>query len=103
MAHAELRERLVEMRAGLLAGMDGQIEAGPLVLLAGIAAALAAIDGEAVACAELANRAVVSDGGEIRLVLYGEAGATAAVALDPMRAIHLAERLIAAALPKLPR
>jgi len=34
MPHTELRERLVGMRAGLLAGMDGQIEAGSLILLA---------------------------------------------------------------------
>jgi hypothetical protein len=53
--------------------------------------------------AELATRAVVSDGGEIRLVLYGEAGAVAATVLDPVRAIHLAGRLIAVALAGLDR
>ena len=73
-AAAALRERLVEMRAGLLAGMDRQIEAGSLTLLAGIAAALSALDGEAVAAAECAGRAVVSDDGQIRLALYRDDG-----------------------------
>jgi hypothetical protein len=49
-----------------------------------------------------AARAVVSDDGrEIHLTLYAEAGADAAVVLDPVRAVALASRLIAAALPRL--
>jgi hypothetical protein len=101
--HPSLRERLVEMRSGLLAGMDRQIEAGSLTLLAGINAALAALDVEAVVTGECAGRAVVSDtGSEIRLALYRDDGEAVAVVLDPVRALHLAERLIAAALPKLP-
>jgi hypothetical protein len=51
---------------------------------------------------EVASRAVVSDDGrEIRLTLYAEAGATAAIVLDPVLAVALAQRLIAAALPRL--
>jgi hypothetical protein len=49
-----------------------------------------------------ACRAVVADDGQtIRLTLYAETGAVAAVDLDPLRAIALAGELIDAALPKL--
>ena len=40
-------------------------------------------------------------GSVIGLTLYTEAGTAAAVALGPLRAIELAAKLIAAALPKL--
>jgi hypothetical protein len=93
---------LVELRAGLLADMDRQIEAGPLALLTGISAALAAIDSEDLP-AEPVTRAVVSDDGQIRLTLYRDDGEAVAVVLAPVRAVALAGELIAAALPKLPR
>jgi hypothetical protein len=49
-----------------------------------------------------AARAVVSDDGrEIRLTLYAAPGAVAAIVLDPVRAVALAQRLIAAALTRL--
>jgi hypothetical protein len=52
--------------------------------------------------AEASARAVVSeDGREIRLTLYAEAGAAAAIVLDPVLAVALAQRLIAAAMPRL--
>jgi hypothetical protein len=82
---------------------DG-IEGGTLALLAGINAAIEACDlvPEESANQLPATRAVISDGSAaIRLTLYAEAGAVAAVALDPSRAIGLAGKLIAAALPKL--
>jgi hypothetical protein len=48
------------------------------------------------------GRAVVSDDGrEIRLTVYSEAGCVAAVALDPVRAVGLAAKLIEAAVPRL--
>jgi hypothetical protein len=103
-ALATLRDRLLVLRddlRGRLAAADA-LDAGMLRMLGEVGAALAALDGEAVG-AELATRAVVSDGGEIRLVLYGAAGAVAATVLDPVRAIHLAGRLIAVALAGLDR
>jgi len=52
--------------------------------------------------AEASARAVVSeDGREIRLTLSAEAGAAAAIVLDPVLAVALAQRLIAAAMPRL--
>jgi hypothetical protein len=52
--------------------------------------------------AEPAVRAAVSDDGtRIGLTLYSEAGAVAAVELDPIRAATLAGRLLLAALPRL--
>ena len=100
---AETRQRLVELRAGLLADMDRQIEAGPLALLTGISAALAAIDSEDLP-AEPVTRAVVSDDdGQIRLTLYLDDGEAMAVVLAPVRAVALAGELIQAAVLRLPR
>ena len=99
-----LRARLLALRDDVLRQLVAAdvLDAGMLRMLGEVGAALAALEAEAVG-AELATRAVVSDGGEIRLVLYGEAGAVAATVLDPVRAIHLAERLIAVALAGLDR
>jgi hypothetical protein len=44
---------------------------------------------------------VADDGREIRLTVYTEAAAAAAVVLEPVRAIRMAGELIEAALPKL--
>jgi hypothetical protein len=102
-ASCRLRERLIELRDDALGRMlrRGAIEPSHLPLIAGINAALDALDSLPVE-AEAAARAVVSDDGrEIRLTLYTEAGAVAAVVLDPVRAVALAQRLIAAALPRL--
>jgi hypothetical protein len=69
--------------------------------MTGINAALDALDAMPIET-KLPSRAVVSDDGrEIRLTLYAEAGAVAAVVRDPVRAVALAGRLIAAALPRL--
>jgi len=47
-------------------------------------------------------RAVVSDDGQtVRLTLYAETGAVAALELDSIRAITLVGKLIEAALPRL--
>jgi hypothetical protein len=100
----ETRQRLIEMRTGLLAAMDRQIEAGQLARLAGINAALVALNIEGCSNGEPAARAVVSDdGSEIRLTLYAENGAAFAAPIAPGRAVALAGELIAAALPKLVR
>jgi hypothetical protein len=95
-AHDRLRERLAELHAGMLGRMiaRGAVEPGHLPLLAGINAALDSLPIEA----ETAARAVVSDDGrEIRLALYNEAGAVAAVVLSPVHAVALAGGLIEAA------
>ena len=100
----ETRQRLIEMRTGLLAAMDRQIEAGQLARLAGINAALVALNIEGCSNGEPAACAVVSDdGSEIRLTLYAENGAAFAAPIAPGRAVALAGELIAAALPKLAR
>ena len=91
---AVLRARLIAMRAELVEQMArDRIEGGTLALLARINVAIEAIEaaGEAPA-----------DGATIRLALYSEAEAVAAVMLAPRRAIALASRLIAAALRRLP-
>jgi len=99
---ASLRSRLIDMRADTLRHLAEAdvINGGYLTLLAGSSAALEMLDaaerGDAVA-----DRAIVADDGQIRLMLYDGAGAVAAIVLDPVRAVRLAGRLIAAALPKL--
>jgi hypothetical protein len=100
---APLRERLTELRNDMVGRMlrRGAVEPGHLPLIAGVNAPLDAFDKMPIE-AETAARAVVGDDGrEIRLTLYAEAGAVAAVVLDPALAIALAQRLIAAALPRL--
>jgi hypothetical protein len=94
-----LRDRLLEMRADLLRQLDEaeRVEPAWLMLLAGIAAGLAAVDALPV-CTDPAERAVVSDDGTaLRLVVYRGAEAISQVALDPTRAVRLAGELIAAA------
>jgi hypothetical protein len=92
------RERLLAMRDEEIARI---IKRSASAQLAGLEAAIAALD-EIPTEALPASRAVVNDDGqEIRLTLHGETGAVAAAPLDPVRAIGLAGELIAAALPKL--
>ncbi len=100
-----LRAHLIAMRAEPVNWLvrDG-IEGGTLALWAGINAAIEATEAavEAPAVMVAAVRAVVSnDGRLIRLTVYREARAVAAVTLAPRRAVALAGELIAAALPKL--
>jgi hypothetical protein len=86
----ETRQRLADMRTGLLNDMDRQIEAGQLALLAGINAGLAALDAEGCPNGKPTARAVVSDDGrEIRLTFYTENGAAVSAPLVPD---HLALR-----------
>jgi hypothetical protein len=64
----------------------GAVEPGHLPLIAGIAAALDALDRLPIEASPStgAARAVVGDDGRaIRLTLYAEAGVVASVALDP--------------------
>jgi len=96
---ARLRERLIELRDDALSRMirRGTVEPGHLPLIAGINAALDALDGMPTD-ADTPSRSVVSDdGGAIRLTLYTEAGAVASLALTPGRSIALAGRLLDAA------
>jgi hypothetical protein len=100
---ARLRERLIELRDDALGRMlwRGAVEPGQLPLIAGINAALYALDSLRIE-AEAVDRAVIGDDGrEIRLTLYSEASAVATTVLDPIRAIALAQRLIATALARL--
>ena len=92
MPRPDTRQRLLDMRAGLLADLDRQIEPRQLALLGGVTAALAALKTETVA-AELGTRAIVSDDGSTIWL----------TALAPVRAVALAGELIEAAVPKLAR
>jgi hypothetical protein len=89
---------LLRMRDEELARMIGR---GGSPMIVAVNAALAALD-EAPPEAEPASRAAVSDDGDtIRLTLYAETGAVAAMELDPIRAIMPAGELIDAALASL--
>ena len=79
----------------------GEPEPGHLPLIAGINAALDALDTMPGEGAAAARAAVSADSREIRLTLYSEAGAVATVALDPVRATALAGRLIGAVLGRM--
>jgi hypothetical protein len=99
-----LRDRLIALRADTLRQLAGAdfLVPGFLQLLAGINAAMVALDAVPPEDAALADRAIIADDGrEIRLTLFTGVGAVAAVALNPQRAVDLAGKLIAAALPKL--
>jgi hypothetical protein len=93
------KDRLLRMRNEEFARM---MQRGQLPRIAAIDAALAALE-EAPTEWQPASRAVVSDDGQttIRMTLYAETGAVAAVELDPIRAITLAGKLIEAVLPRL--
>jgi hypothetical protein len=114
-----LRDRLRQVREDALFGMARHgIEPGRLALAAGADAALQALgepsrwrervryavpmlDKTKVGAA-LGHRAVVSADGETTwLTLRDEIGAVAAVELDPVRSVALANQLIEAALPRL--
>ncbi|HKM73915.1 MAG TPA: hypothetical protein VJX94_28275 [Stellaceae bacterium] len=85
------RQQLLRRRSEALARLLRQ---GDVLLIARLDAALAALE-EAPAEWEPASRAVVSDDGQaVRLTLYAEIGAIAAMDLDPIRAIGLAGKLI---------
>jgi hypothetical protein len=93
-----VRERLLAMRDEEFARM---LRHHPSPALAVITELLAALD-ELRNDAQPATRAVVATSDEkIRLTLYGQDGAVASAALDPIRAVALAGELIQAALPKL--
>jgi|SRR5580700_6872935 hypothetical protein len=103
-ARRGLRSRLIELCDDALRQLDeaNVLDGGLLRLLGDANAALAAIDRQPPADTEPTARAVVSDDGtEIRLTLYTNAHAAAAIDLDPVRAVRLAGKLIAAALPRL--
>jgi hypothetical protein len=104
-ARVGLRSRLTELCDDALRQLDEAdvLDGGLLRLLGDANAALAAIDRQPPAAdTEPAARAVVSDDvTEIRLTLYTNAHAAAAIDLDPVRAVRLGGKLIAAALPRL--
>jgi hypothetical protein len=94
------------MRSRLLDDLDRHIDGGSLAMLSGVNAALAAIEAEPAEQSDMGVpilRAVVTDGPglPIALTLYGADGKAAAVELQPIPAVMLANRLLAAALPRL--
>jgi hypothetical protein len=93
----ELRQRLTEMRTDLLDRMRrGAVEPAHLPMLAGIAAALEALDRSAET--EIAGAAVVDDSGTmIHLVMYRDGTAIAATPLSPVAAIRIGGELLGAA------
>jgi hypothetical protein len=97
-----LRSRLEKLEGELIEKLAREeIGGGFLAMLGQVGAALDALD-RMPAEAEPAVRAAVSDDGtRIRLSLYSEAGAEAAVTLTPIRAIGLSHRLIEAPLSRL--
>lgn len=91
-----LRERLVEMRDDLIDRMArrGSIEPGLLPQLGGIAAALRMLDQSA----DEATSVVVDDtDGLIKLIVYRDGAAIAAMELRPTAAIRLGGELLDAA------
>jgi len=82
---AALQELLIEMRQVALARMMscGSVEPGHLPLIPGINAALDVLD-------MIPIEGIPARGREIRLTLYSEAAAAAAVELDAVRAVALA-------------
>lgn len=100
----DTRQRLLDMRAQLVAGLGEQIDAGYLSMIAGVQAALAALDvTERPVDAEPMARAIVVDISEqaIRLTLYAEDGRPVAVPLSPIRALVLAGKLVEASARRL--
>jgi hypothetical protein len=91
----ELRQKLIEMRAELLSRMQrrGAVEPAHLPLVAGVAAALEALD-RAARTEAAAPVAVDASGAVIRLVLLRDGGAVAAAPLSPVAAIRLAGELL---------
>jgi hypothetical protein len=94
------KERLLAMREEAVERILRQ-SGSPTI--AAINAALGALD-ETLPEAEPASRAAVSDNGQtIRLTLFAETGAVAAVELEPVTAIGLASELIETGLLQLNR
>jgi hypothetical protein len=95
---AQLRQKLIEMRADMLDRMlrRGAIEPGFLPLIAGINAALEVLDRSSQTEAA-APAAVDASGAAIRLVMYRDGTAIAATALEATTAIALAGKLLGAA------
>lgn len=98
-ALSALRGRLLDLRADLLAQLTAaeHTDAGLLALVGNVSAALDALDTVPDDAAPAQRVVVVDDGHTISLALFTEAGRVAAVALDPVRAVQLANRLLDAA------
>jgi hypothetical protein len=98
---AATRQQLADMRSRLVGNLGLRVEGGDLALLAAVTGALAAIDAEpdCPADAESMARAIVTDvpGQLVCLSLYGEDGRVATINLPPLRALAIAQELIAAA------
>lgn len=97
---AELRERLIAMRASLVEGMAASptLDSGMLALLGNVGAALDALDLVG-AAGPSSDRAVVADDGEtIALGIYRGPETVAVVPLDASRALILAAKLLDAGL-----
>jgi len=91
------------MRERLLDDLGERIDGGSLAMLAGITAALAALDAGEPVDAEPAERAIVTYAPSlpITLALYAADGRAVAVELKPIRALTIANELIAAAVARL--
>ena len=99
-ANATLRARLVTLRADALDRLAecDHLDAGLLAVVGNATAALAALDQMSSAGAEQAERVVVSDDNVVvSVVLYTGPVAIGAVALDPVRCVLLAQRLLESA------
>jgi hypothetical protein len=98
---AATRQQLADMRNRLIGNLGKQIEGGDLELLAAVNGAIAAMDAEpdCPADAEHMARAIVTDipGQPVCLSLYGEDGRAATIDLPPLRALAIAQELVAAA------
>lgn len=98
---AATRQQLADMRSRLIGKLGKKIEGGDLALLAAVNGAIAAMDAEpdCPADAERMARAIVTDvpGQLVCLSLYGEDGRVATIDLPPIRALAIAQELIAAA------
>jgi hypothetical protein len=102
---AALRARLLAFRNDALRQLaNGEaLDGGLLHLLAGVGAALDALDDVSVD-AQPADRLIVADDGEtIRLDTYRGAERPASVEVSPLHALALAGALIAAAVQRLSR
>lgn len=101
-----IRDRLHTLRRGALAQLaaSDRIDGGLMRVVADTGATLAAIDAEAdvTEAVEPASRAVVLDDNlQIQVAIFTADRQAAAVVLTPIAAVRLAQKLLAAASPKL--
>ena len=98
-----LSDRLLTLRRGALAQLaqSDRADAGILELIAHAGAVLAVIDAEAAEAVPGDRALVVDDNMQIQIVVYSADRQAAAAVLSPLAAVRLAQKLLAAAVPKL--